>query len=95
MLLGSDVFLNRFFWHFEARRTCAKTPNLTMDSAKRRLHERVKRETSGEGCRARPARAQVTCLSAGGNINRGASVFADWANSRWQRSQRVIAGPSS
>lgn len=47
MLLGYDVFLNRFFLNFEARRICAKTPGLTLDSAKRRLLERIKHETAG------------------------------------------------
>ena len=43
-LVGCDLFLRWLFLNLEARRLCQQQPGLTLDRAKRRLHERVKRE---------------------------------------------------
>ena len=43
-LVGCDLFLRWFFLNLEARRLCQQQPGLTLDRAKRRLRERVKRE---------------------------------------------------
>ena len=45
-LIGYDVFLHWLFLHWEARRICAHQPGWSMDSAKRRLRQRVERENS-------------------------------------------------
>jgi len=46
-LVGYDFFLRWLFLQLEARRICAQQPGWDMRSAKRRVHQRIERETSG------------------------------------------------
>ena len=45
VLVGCDVALREFFLHLEARRLCLQSPRWTLQSAKGRLKDRLKRET--------------------------------------------------
>lgn len=46
-LVGYDYFLRRLFLYLEARRICMQQPGWSMSSAKRRVLQRIARETSG------------------------------------------------
>ena len=45
-LAGFDYALCRFFLYLEARRICKHSPDWSMRSAKHRVRERIKRETT-------------------------------------------------